>query len=74
MKTEIPLVLYSSPRPGYDFGRNAKVPRKTVDEWLKGVQAKGIASVLCLLSDDRCFFDAERRNTAGKQIAASDTR
>lgn len=53
MKTEIPLVLYSSSRPGYDFGRNAKVPRRTVDEWLEGVQTVGIASVLCLLSDDQ---------------------
>lgn len=53
MRTEIPLVLYSSPRPGYDFGRNAKVPRRTVDVWLRGVQTEGIASVLCLLSDDQ---------------------
>lgn len=53
MKTEIPLVLYSSSRPGYDFGRNAKVPRRAVDEWLEGVQTEGIASILCLLSDDQ---------------------
>ena len=52
MKTEIPRVLYSSSRPGYEFGRNP-VPRQVVDEWLSEVQAEGIASVLCLLSDDQ---------------------
>jgi protein tyrosine phosphatase (PTP) superfamily phosphohydrolase (DUF442 family) len=52
MKTEVPLVLYSSSRPGYELGRNP-VPPQVVDEWIEDVKSQGVVSILCLLADDQ---------------------
>lgn len=52
MKPEVPLILYSSSRPGYELGRNP-VPPQVVDEWIEDVKSQGVVSILCLLADDQ---------------------
>jgi len=52
VKVEVPLVLYSSSRPGYELGRNA-VPTQVVDGWIEDVKSQGVVSILCLLAGDQ---------------------
>jgi hypothetical protein len=52
MQNEIPGVLFSSPRPGYDHGRNAPVSKRAVDEWVEEAALLGIRGVICLLEDE----------------------
>ncbi len=45
----LPRMLACACQPGYP---NERVPEALVSVWLKHVQAEGIASIVCLLSDD----------------------
>ena len=45
--------LATSPRPGFRPGSEATVPVEHVHEWVEEIRAFGVASILCLISDDQ---------------------
>jgi hypothetical protein len=45
--------LATSPRPGFRPGPEATVPLEHVHAWVKEVRSFGVASILCLISDDQ---------------------
>ena len=55
----IPGQLYRASRPGYSGGGRIPVPMKSVKLWVESAQALGIASIVCLLSDEHlCLYPA----------------
>lgn len=53
MITEVvPSKLYRSARPGYDGGCPTPVGNGKIQVWLEAAQSAGIASIICLLSDE----------------------
>jgi len=48
----IPGKLYRSARPGYDGGRATPVGNGQIQMWLEAAQSAGVASIICLLSDE----------------------
>lgn len=46
-------VLATSPRPGYQPGWETRVAREHVDAWVEEKRAFGVASILCLISNDQ---------------------
>ena len=51
IREEITGMLFSSPRPGYDFGRNRAVALNEVEEWTSKAKTLGVRSVICLLDE-----------------------
>lgn len=57
MTAVIPDKLLKSSRPGYRDGRRDPVGHETVQRWIGQVQAAGVASIICLLSDEHlCLY------------------
>jgi len=55
--TVIPEKLLRSSRPGYGDGRRDSVRHETVQRWIDQVRAAGVASVICLLSEEHlCLY------------------
>jgi len=53
MITEVvPSKLYRASRPGYDGGRPTPVGNGKIQLWLEAAQSAGVASIICLLSDE----------------------
>jgi protein tyrosine/serine phosphatase len=50
IRVEIPSLLLACARPGYDFGRNNRVPVEPLQAWLHQAKAQGARSILCLLA------------------------
>ena len=48
----IPGKLYRSARPGYDGGRPTPVGNGPIQTWLEAAQSAGVASIICLLSEE----------------------
>ncbi|MBI5946757.1 MAG: tyrosine-protein phosphatase [Chloroflexi bacterium] len=46
-------LLAISPRPGYRPGPEFIVPREEVDAWVQQTRDFGVASIICLISDDQ---------------------
>ncbi len=46
-------LLAISPRPGYRPGPEFAVPREEVDAWVQQTRDFGVASIICLISDDQ---------------------
>ena len=51
IRQEIPNLLFASPRPGYDQGRNLPVPASVVQEWIATVKSLGLKSIICFLDE-----------------------
>ena len=49
-------VLARSERPGRYLGSRGQVPKAVVHNWIKDIQAEGIASIICLLDDEQLSF------------------
>ena len=45
--------LARAQRPGYSGERGRPVARVEVDDWIAGLKATGIKSIICLLADDQ---------------------
>jgi len=53
MITEVlPGKLYRSARPGYDGGRPTPVSSGAIHAWMEAARSVGVASIICLLSDE----------------------
>jgi protein-tyrosine phosphatase len=48
----VPDKLYRAARPGYDGGRPTPVGNGKIQVWLDAAQSAGVASIICLLSDE----------------------
>jgi protein tyrosine phosphatase (PTP) superfamily phosphohydrolase (DUF442 family) len=46
-------LLATSPRPGFRPGPEFQVPQEVVHEWVTVTRDFGIASIICLISDDQ---------------------
>jgi len=52
----IPGVLAKSARPGRELGRDLKVPKSVVDNWIEKVKTMGIKSIICLLEEEQMEY------------------
>lgn len=52
IRFEIPDQLARAPRPGYEPGGGQPVAKADVDAWIADARAHGIASIICLLSEE----------------------
>jgi len=51
IQREIPGHLFSSSRPGYDYGRNSPVAAEVVGDWIGAAKSQGVKSIVCLLNE-----------------------
>lgn len=57
MSTVIPEKLLKSSRPGYRDGRKDPVRHEAVQLWIDQARAAGVASIICLLSEEHlCLY------------------
>jgi hypothetical protein len=60
-------LLATSPRPGYRPGPEHAVPFHVVEAWVRDARDFGIASIICLISDDQ--LPLYRRSVPGGLLA-----
>ncbi len=51
IRKEIPDLLFATSRPGYDYGRNARVEVEVVQGWIEAAKSHGVKSIICLLNE-----------------------